>query len=191
MTHSSLPYSPLLESSLFHTFSKRADLVDIPGRRRGKAGFRKISESEAYRTKILWEENVHWAPYNVQRRDLLSLHPLINATRYYFHLVDEEKEAHRGWVTCLKHPRVWSLGWEDPLEKEIATHSSILAWRILWSLVSYNPWGLKELDTTEQLTHTHTHTHTHTLGHSFLTISLALRITPNDLFWPVFYVSSF
>ena len=28
--------------------------------------------------------------------------------------------------------RVRSLGWEDPLEKEMATHSSILAWRILW-----------------------------------------------------------
>ena len=27
--------------------------------------------------------------------------------------------------------------------------------------MGYSPWGLKELDTTEQLTHTHTHTHTH------------------------------
>ena len=27
---------------------------------------------------------------------------------------------------------VWSLGWEDPLEKEMATHSSTLAWKILW-----------------------------------------------------------
>ena len=32
-------------------------------------------------------------------------------------------------------PEVWvrSLGWEDPLEKETATHSSILAWRIPWT----------------------------------------------------------
>ena len=29
---------------------------------------------------------------------------------------------------------VWSLGWEDPLEKEKATHSSILAWRVPWIL---------------------------------------------------------
>ena len=29
---------------------------------------------------------------------------------------------------------VWSLGWEDPLEKEMATHSSILAWKISWTL---------------------------------------------------------
>ena len=31
------------------------------------------------------------------------------------------------WETCVQSP-----GWEDPLEKEIATHSSILAWRIPW-----------------------------------------------------------
>ena len=28
---------------------------------------------------------------------------------------------------------VWSLGWDDPLEKEMATHSSILAWKIPWT----------------------------------------------------------
>ena len=38
----------------------------------------------------------------------------------------------------VKHPptnagnMVWSLGWEYPLEKEMATHSSILAWEIPW-----------------------------------------------------------
>ena len=46
---------------------------------------------------------------------------------------------------------VRSLGWEDPLEKEMATHSSILAWRIPMDrgAVGYSPWGLKELDMTE------------------------------------------
>ena len=29
--------------------------------------------------------------------------------------------------------QVWSLGWEDTLEKEMATHSSILAWEIPWT----------------------------------------------------------
>ena len=29
--------------------------------------------------------------------------------------------------------RVWSLGWEDPLEKDMVSHSSILAWRIPWT----------------------------------------------------------
>ena len=44
-----------------------------------------------------------------------------------------------------------SLGWEDPLEKGMATHSSILAWRIPWirGLAGYSPWGCKELDMTE------------------------------------------
>ena len=47
--------------------------------------------------------------------------------------------------------QVPSLGWEDPLEKVMATHSSILAWRIPWTEEpgGYSPWGLKELDTTE------------------------------------------
>ena len=35
-----------------------------------------------------------------------------------------------GKVSVMSETRVWSLGWEDPMEKEIATHSSSLAWRI-------------------------------------------------------------
>ena len=35
----------------------------------------------------------------------------------------------------MSETRVWSLGWEDPLEKGTATHSSILAWRIPWTMV--------------------------------------------------------
>ena len=33
----------------------------------------------------------------------------------------------------MRETWVWSLGWEDPLEKEMAVHSSILAWRIPWT----------------------------------------------------------
>ena len=59
----------------------------------------------------------------------------------------------------LKHlPAMWetwvrSLGREDPLEKEMATHSSILAWRIPWTeeLGGLQSTGRKELDTTERL----------------------------------------
>ena len=43
---------------------------------------------------------------------------------------------------------VGDLGWEDPLEKGMATHSSILAWRIH---ALYSPRGHKESDTTERL----------------------------------------
>ena len=48
---------------------------------------------------------------------------------------------------------VWSLGQEDPLKKEMATHSSIVAGEIHGrrSLVAYSPRGRKESDTTEQL----------------------------------------
>ena len=72
----------------------------------------------------------------------------------------------------MQEIRVQSLGREDPLEKGMATHSSILAWRIPWTeelgrapggLESHGsgelpwgdshggrtPWGRKELDTTE------------------------------------------
>ena len=49
---------------------------------------------------------------------------------------------------------VQSLGGEDPLQKGIATHSSILAWRIPWTEEpgGCSPWGHKESDTIEQHT---------------------------------------
>ena len=34
---------------------------------------------------------------------------------------------------AMQETRIQSLGWEDPLEEEIATHSSILAWRTPWT----------------------------------------------------------
>ena len=46
-----------------------------------------------------------------------------------------------------------SLGWEDPLEEEMATHSSVLDRKShgQWSLVGCSPWGRKDSDTTERL----------------------------------------
>ena len=44
-------------------------------------------------------------------------------------------------LPAMQETQVQSLGWEDPLEKGMATHSSIRAWRI--------PWAHKKLDTTE------------------------------------------
>ena len=62
------------------------------------------------------------------------------------------------WASCVAQlaknlPAMWetwarSLGWEDPLEKGKATHSSILAWRIPWKSV-----GHKELNTTDTMSH--------------------------------------
>ena len=37
-------------------------------------------------------------------------------------------------LSAIQETQVRSLGWEDPLEKEMATHSSILAWRIPWTV---------------------------------------------------------
>ena len=42
---------------------------------------------------------------------------------------------------AMQETQVWSLGWEDPLEKGMATHSSIPAWRIPWT---EGPGGLQQ-----------------------------------------------
>ena len=52
------------------------------------------------------------------------------------------QETQKMWVQFLDQ--------EEPLKKEMATHSSILAWRIPWT-VGYSPWGHKELDMSERL----------------------------------------
>ena len=73
---------------------------------------------------------------------------------------------------------VQSLGWEDSLEEETTTHSSIFAWKIPWteSLVSYSPWGHKASDMTEQL-------NTHARGVPRLSQSTPLGVSrsPTDL----------
>ena len=54
-------------------------------------------------------------------------------------------------LPAVRETQVQSLGRKDPLEKEMATHSSILAWKIPWTEepVGYSPWGRKESDMTE------------------------------------------
>ena len=57
-------------------------------------------------------------------------------------------------LPTMRDTQLQTLGLEDPLEKEMATHSSALAWKIQSgrrSLVVYNPWGHKESDATERL----------------------------------------
>ena len=64
---------------------------------------------------------------------------------------------HYSWASLVaqmvkNRPAIWetwvqSLGWEYPLEESMATHSSILAWRIPWTI----PWGCEESDMTERL----------------------------------------
>ena len=52
-------------------------------------------------------------------------------------------------LPTMQEIRVQSLGREDLLEKEMATHSSILAWKIPWT---EEPWGRKELDVLSDFT---------------------------------------
>ena len=61
----------------------------------------------------------------------------------------------------MQETQVRFLGWEDPLEKEMGTHSSILTWRIPCTEEPGGPQsiGLQESDMTEQLNH-HDHVDT-------------------------------
>ena len=63
-------------------------------------------------------------------------------------MVQKLKRLPAMWETWVR-----SLGPEDPLEKEMATHSSILVWRIPWmeELGGLQSTGRKESDTTERL----------------------------------------
>ena len=56
-------------------------------------------------------------------------------------------------LSTMRETQLRSLGWEDPLEKEMAIHSSTIYWKIPWieELVGYSPRGYKESDTTESL----------------------------------------
>ena len=69
------------------------------------------------------------------------------------------QETQESWVRFL--------GWEDPLEKEMAAHSSILAWKMLWTWEpgGYSPQGSKESDMTERA-----NTHTPLTGNRGLSI---------------------
>ena len=51
-------------------------------------------------------------------------------------------------LPAMQETRVRSLGWEDPLEKEMATHSSTLAWRISWI---EEPGGLQSMGSPKKL----------------------------------------
>ena len=57
-------------------------------------------------------------------------------------------------LSTMRETWVPSLGGEDPLEKEMAIHSSIIAWKIPWTEEPsrlHSPWGRKESDMTERL----------------------------------------
>ena len=55
-------------------------------------------------------------------------------------------------LPAMRETQVQSLDWEDPLEKEMETHSSTLGWKIPGMLLS--PWGCKESYTLSDFTYT-------------------------------------
>ena len=87
-------------------------------------------------------------------------------------LVGYEKEFTQSVknLPAVPETQVQFLSWEDTLEKEMVTHSSILAWRILWT---EEPGGLQsmgsqESDMTYRLNHHHTLTIPPSLVQSFI-----------------------
>ena len=65
----------------------------------------------------------------------------------------------------MQETKVQYLGWEDLLEKEMATHSSILTGKILWTkeLITVHGFTKSQIQlSTRMCAHVHTHTHTHT-----------------------------
>ena len=76
------------------------------------------------------------------------------------HIEKRFPDGSEGKMSAMQETQVQSLGQEAPLEKERATHSSTVAWKISheWrSLVGYSPWGRIESDTTERLHFTFTY----------------------------------
>ena len=66
----------------------------------------------------------------------------VNLISFHFFLIQESFETLLGEsvaqlvknLPAMWETWVWSLGWEDPLEKGKATHSSIVAWKISWTV---------------------------------------------------------
>ena len=97
---------------------------------------------------LIWSHK-HLNDGNSMSHSSLQLH---NLTQWVMHSgSSDSKES----ACQIQEMKVWSLDLEDPLKKEMATHSSILAWRIPWTEEpgGYHPWGRKESDATKWLTH--------------------------------------
>ena len=112
-----------------HEFGWTPGIVD--GREAWRAAIHGVSKS---RTQLSDRTELNWSGFDPHMGQKLILWASLVAQ-------------------LVKNPAMWetwfqSLGWEDPLEKRTATHSSILAWRIPWTVYT---WGCKESDTTEWL----------------------------------------
>ena len=91
---------------------------------------------EAYCQKTVFLLSRFWVDFSP-----VSLISLINLTRILCvpKLLVTQMEKN---LPAMQETWAWSLGWEDPLEEDMANHSSILAWRIQWT---ENPGGLSSI----------------------------------------------
>ena len=82
---------------------------------------------------------------NPPTRSLFVLHPITQYIRGS--LVAQVVKN----LPAMRETQIQSLGWEDPLEEEMAIHPNILAWNIPWTEEpgGHSPWGSKESDMTE------------------------------------------
>ena len=89
-----------------------------------------------------------------QKRKLLDTGKLSKTKYIYYDLKSWPSPVAQTvkYLPAMQEIPVRSLGQEDPLEKGMATHSSILSRRIPWTEEPSSPWSHKELHTTEQLT---------------------------------------
>ena len=98
-------------------------------------------------------------------------------------------------LSAMQETQVWSLGQEHSLEKGIATHSSILAWRIPWREEAGGPqsMGHKELDMTEWLSLTmHMYVYVYMYMHIYTYIfkpHMTRGGSPSVLWASLFFVS--
>ena len=103
-------------------------------------------EIRALRQRVItaYQKFIYCIPSRKPVNELLSCNPSLYLC--FFVLVAQIVKN----LPAMRETGIRSLGWEDHLEKEMATHSSVLAWRILEikETDSYSPWGCKELDTT-------------------------------------------
>ena len=105
--------------------------------------------------------------------------------------------ANAGDLETHQETWVWFLGWEDPLEKEMATHSSILSWKISWRETSgrLQSMGSQRVRHDWVHAHIHTHTHTHTHTHSQISAGSSLVVGKINIFilfffWDFFHQQS-
>ena len=104
----------------------------------------------------------HYSNFPLKLSDIILIEEMWNASRCemlylilssWRHVIKRVYLVARWKRICLPMQKtwVWSLGWADPLEKEMATHPGFLPGKPLgqWSLAGYSLWGCKESDMTE------------------------------------------